>query len=457
MPTPLTSDADASTSGSILARPYALTTIGTFALVFFSAFEALAVTTVMPTVARELDGVRLYALAFAAPLASGVIGMVTTGWWSDRRGPIRPLTVSITLFALGLLVAGLAPTMPLLVVGRLVQGLGAGGLTVGLYVVVGKVFPGHLQPAVFASFAAAWVLPSLIGPSIAAWVSHLIGWRWVFLGVVALVAAATALILPALRALPPGDTATPSRGTAARLGWAVLAAVAVLALGLGGGGPKGLAISALAGVVVLVAVTSLVPRGTLLARRGLPSVVLTRGALSGGFFAAEAYLPFVLQERWGWSPAAAGGGLAAAGLSWALASQAQAKLGARLSDTAAMRWGAATLAVSAVGLWATVAFHPPAGLLVAAYGVGAAGMGFGYPRTSVATLAVSTDADRGFNSASLSIADSLGGALALAMCGVVFATAGDEPFEAVFVVAIVWSVLAALAAVRTARPAEPAA
>ncbi len=130
MPTPLASDADASTSGSILARPYALTTIGTFALVFFSAFEALAVTTVMPTVARELDGVRLYALAFAAPLASGVIGMVTTGWWSDRRGAARPLTLSIALFALGLLVAGLAPTMPLLVVGRLVQGLGAGGLTV---------------------------------------------------------------------------------------------------------------------------------------------------------------------------------------------------------------------------------------------------------------------------------------------------------------------------------------
>ena len=59
----------------MLSSSYAATTVGAFSLIAFSAFEALAVTTVMPTVARELDGVGLYALAFAAPLASGVIGI----------------------------------------------------------------------------------------------------------------------------------------------------------------------------------------------------------------------------------------------------------------------------------------------------------------------------------------------------------------------------------------------
>src|SRR4051812_28397021 len=149
-----------------------------FALVAFSAFEATAVTTVMPTVARELDGVGLYALSFAAPLASGVVGMVAAGRWSDRRGPVIPLSTALVLFAAGLVVCGLAPSMEVLVGGRVLQGLGGGALTVCLYVLVGLVFPAPLQPAVFTSFAAAWVLPTLFGPVLAAYVAHTLGWRW---------------------------------------------------------------------------------------------------------------------------------------------------------------------------------------------------------------------------------------------------------------------------------------
>ena len=58
---------DTSTAG-ILRRPYLLATVGTCALVFLSAFESLAVTTVMPVVSRDLNGAGLYALAFAGPL-----------------------------------------------------------------------------------------------------------------------------------------------------------------------------------------------------------------------------------------------------------------------------------------------------------------------------------------------------------------------------------------------------
>ena len=139
-----------------------------FGLIAFVAFEAMAVATVMPTVARDLDGLDLYALAFAAPLASGVVGMVAAGMWSDRTGPVVPLLASMALFSAGLLVCGLAPSMEVLLVGRVLQGLGGGALTVGLYVVVGLVFPATLRPAVFASFAAAWVLPALFGPGLAA-------------------------------------------------------------------------------------------------------------------------------------------------------------------------------------------------------------------------------------------------------------------------------------------------
>ena len=59
-------------------------------LIFLVAFEAFAVTTVMPTVSEALDGTQLYAFAFAGPLATGVIGMVVAGSWCDRHGPRGP-------------------------------------------------------------------------------------------------------------------------------------------------------------------------------------------------------------------------------------------------------------------------------------------------------------------------------------------------------------------------------
>ena len=105
----------------ILSSTYAATTIGMFALCAFAAFEATAVTTVMPTVAERLGGVGLYALSFAAPLASGVVGMVAAGAWSDRSGPVRPLAAALVLFALGLVVCGTAPSMDVLVAGRVVD------------------------------------------------------------------------------------------------------------------------------------------------------------------------------------------------------------------------------------------------------------------------------------------------------------------------------------------------
>lgn len=444
-PTPTTHPS----SRGIVERHYLLTTAGMFALVFFSAFEALAVTTVMPGVARELDGVRWFALSFAAPLASGVVGMVAAGRWSDRSGPAAPLLTAIAAFGAGLLVCGLAPSMPALVAGRLLQGLGGGALTVGLYVVVGQVYPRTLQPSVFASFAAAWVLPSLVGPSIAAWVAATAGWRWVFLGVVVLVAGATALIGPSLRSLPPRAAQPPATGSSRMLGWAMVAAAAVLTLDLADEALRhGWVLSALGALVAAYAVRALVPPGTLTGRAGLPSVVATRGTLSAAFFSAEAFLPFVLQDRWGWSPAAAGAVLAAAGLSWAAASQLQARLRDRLTDPAAMQTGAAALAAGTALAWVTVAAHASPVLLVVAYAVAAAGMGTGYPRTSVATLAVSDDADRGFNSSALSVADSLGGALALAVSGIVFAHS-DRSFPAVFVLPVAWSLVAVAAARRT--------
>ena len=411
----------------------------------------MAVTTVMPTISRELDGRDLYALAFAAPLASGVIGMVAAGAWSDRRGPAWPLMASLVLFSAGVLVCGVAPSMEVLTAGRVVQGMGTGALIVSLYVVVGVVYPTVLQPAVFASFAAAWVLPSLFGPAIAALVATTVGWRWVFLGIVILVAVAAVLIapvVPGLRTTVEGSDPVPR----SRLVWAVVAAVAVLAVELlGSSSIPVLAVAAAA--VALTALRPLLPARTLLAGRGLPAVIGTRGLMSAAFFCGQAYIVLVLQERWGYSAGQAGIALTVVGIVWALASQGQARLGQRITSEQAMVAGALALLGAAIGLWLTVGLDAPAVLAGVAFVVAGAGMGFGFSRTGVAMLAASTDRDRGFNSSALTIADSIGAALALSLCGIGFTLAertGGDPFLAVFGVAVVAAAGAVVTAWRTA-------
>lgn len=449
---------DTSTAG-ILSRPYLLATVGACALVFLSAFESLAVTTIMPLVSRDLDGASLYALAFAGPLATGVMGMVAAGNWSDRRGPAAPLYSSVALFVAGLLIAGMAGTMEILVLGRLVQGLGGGAMTVALYVLVARVYPPALHPKIFAAFAASWVVPSLVGPFAAGVVAQLSSWHWVFLGVVGLVVPALLMVVPAVRGMNSEPAAEPVPWAFGRMGWAALAAVAVLGLNLSAEVPGvGGAIAVVALVLALMAVRPLVPRGTLTARRGLPSVILVRGLASAAFFGAEVYLPYLLTERYAFTPTFAGLTLTGAALAWAGASAVQGRLGARLADDLAVKIGAALVLVAVISTLVTAAFALPAAVAIGGWILAGAGMGLMYPRLSVMTLALSTPENQGFNSAAMSISDSLGGALALALTGLVFtAFTTTNPFAGVFALTAVIAVVGVLIAPRVAVRAASAA
>ncbi|WP_244971470.1 MFS transporter [Paramicrobacterium chengjingii] len=437
-------------AAGILNRRYRWVTTGTVALVFFSAFESLAVTTVMPVVSADLNGEALYALAFAGPLATGIIGMVGAGTWADRRGPVVPLYASVAAFVIGLLIAGVAWTMDLFVVGRLVQGLGGGGLTVALYVVVARVFPAELHPKVFAAFAAAWVIPSLVGPFISGIVAETLSWHWVFLGVVGLVIVALAMIIPSLRSIERthGDGA---RFPARRLVLATLAAGGVLGLSLLGrlptvGWPLALGFGALA----VIAVARLMPRGVLRATHGLPSVIALRGLAAAAFIGAEVYVPYLLTREYAFSPSVAGLALTFAALSWSGASTVQGRIGLRLESVVFVRIGALLILVSTVTAALTAALHLSPVVLIIGWTIAGAGMGLVYPRTSIMVLTYSTTVDQGFNSSAMSIADSLGGALALAVTGILFTVAGSGlwAFAAVFALAVVLSIGASAVAPR---------
>ncbi|RFA22822.1 MFS transporter [Subtercola boreus] len=419
------------------------------ALILLSAFEALAVTTVMPTISAEFDGGSLYALAFSGPLAVGIVGMVTAGNWSDRSGPRRPLFTSVALFAGGLLVAGLSTNMELLVLGRLVSGLGGGGLTVALFVLVARVFPERLHPKVFAAFAAAWVVPSLVGPLVAGIVAQTVGWRWVFLGVVVLVVFAMVMVVPVMRGFTSRETGEPWK--ISRIAWSVVAATAVLAASLSGQVAERasttvvwmLAVGAI--VIAVVALCTLLPAGALLARAGLPTIILLRGLVSGSYFAAETYLPYFFTSQYALSPALAGLALSIAGLSWAGASWLQGRYSARISDVASIRIGIGLVLVALAVVLACSLFALPAVLAIVGWLIAGAGMGAMYPRLSVAMLRLSNASNQGFNSSALAISDSIGAASALALTAAIFSTAGNVTafsFTECFLLAAVLSLVA---------------
>jgi len=436
---------------------YVWVTLGAIAMIFLAAIQSLAVTTVMPLVSDDLAGEALYAVAFSGTLATSVIGMVAVGAWCDRSTPLAPLATAVLLFAVGLLVAGVAPTMEVLVAGRLLQGLGTGGQTVALYVVVARVFPAPLHGRVFAAFSAAWVVPSLVGPSLAGAVAQYLHWRWVFLGVAVLTVAAFALVWLRLRGTDLATTHPDDSPIARRLVWAVLVAVGALALSLAGGaGPWMPAVIAASVLLVAVSVRPLLPPRTLRGGRGLPSVVLMRALIAGSLFGAEIYLPKLLIDEYGFPPVWAGLALTAAALMWATGAAVQGRWGDVLGNTRITLLGTGLLFTATATATATAVWHLDPVVLVAGWSLGGAGMGLMYPRITVLTLAYSTAKNQGFNSSALSISDSVGSAVVIAAMGIVFTTLSGTAaaFPAVFAIAAALAVLALVPGLRLGHAHE---
>ncbi|MFI6758231.1 MFS transporter [Micromonospora sp. NPDC050417] len=434
-------------AGGLFARPFRALTVGMVSLISLLAFEALAVATAMPTVAQALDGLSLYALAFGGPAAIGVVTMVVAGLWSDARGPAAPVRHGVAWFVVGLVIAGTAQSMVQLVLGRVVQGLGSGLLIVALYVVVGRVYPERLHPRVFAAFAGAWVVPSLVGPAIAGLIVQYVGWRWVFLAVPLLALPAALLIRPGLRgvgrpaesaASAPGQSTSTGVGTAApnriapgslrRVAWASGAAVSAALLHLGGQRTGllaiGLVVVALGGLGLCV--PRLLPTGVLRAARGLPTVIALRGLAAAAFVGAEVFIPLLLARERQLAPALAGAALAAGAVSWSFGSWLQGRIRPPASRATLPRAGLLLMAAG-IALAGPLMLAPavPVVLGIVAWAVAGLGIGMAYPSMSVLTLELSAPQEQGRNSSALQLSDSLSGATVLAFTGALLAAAGQ--------------------------------
>ena len=145
------------------SRQLRATTAGLVLTVTLVASEALAVITILPVISHDLGGISLYGWVISAFSLGMLFGIVIGGAEADRRGPATPFVGGLILFAAGLAVGGLAPTMLVLVLARGLQGVGAGIIESVAFVSIGRSYDDSLRARVLAILATAWIVPGLVG------------------------------------------------------------------------------------------------------------------------------------------------------------------------------------------------------------------------------------------------------------------------------------------------------
>jgi MFS family permease len=410
------------------------------------AFEGIATATVMPALAADLDALADYAWAFNAYILSSLIGMVVAGQIGDARGPRIPLMLGVATFATGALLAGLAPSLTLLVMGRALQGVGGGAVLVGLYIFIARAYPESMRPKAFSALSAAWVLPSLIGPLIAGWLAEVVSWRAVFLLVPIFVIPFVLVMVPRLSTYEREGGATPPRS---RLFAGIIAAAGLLAIqdGLSRISVLGFIEAGLGLAVVGGCAPRLLPAGSLRLARGLPTTVMLRGVAAGAFFSAEAFIPLALVEVRGASVLVGGVCLGAGGVFWAVGSYLQSRLPGERDRSRAVRIGAVFITASLLAMPVIVLTDVPIWLSVPIWAVGAVGMGIAIPSISVQTMRLSPADQVGVSSSALQIVDSVMVVIAIATLGMVHAEAVLTDRATASTFALLWAMSAALAMV----------
>ena len=394
------------------------------------AYSFAAVTTAMPAAARELDGLPLYGLAFGITMAASVVSMSLAALWIDRSGPQKPLLAGVSIYVVGMLLSAFAPTMELLVAARALTGFGSGLDGVALYVCIARVFPAYLRPRMFGALAAAWLLPSIVGPALSGVVTDHFGWRWVFGTVPVLAAVAAVLVVRGTRgtgmnAPVPAKPGGPPAGTGwmvwRKPAWALAASVAVLMLGDASARARpwwpvelGLAV-----VVLGFAVNRLLPKGTWRAVRGLPSLILMRGLMGTAFTVVDVYLPLYMIDQRQLPAWLAGLSLTVGGVTWAVGAWLAGR--GRTTPPQSLRWGAAFMLLGM--LVAALVLLPGWPVWIAWIGWAAAGfgIGLGYPTQSVLVLEQSPEREQGSNASALQLSETLLTSATLGVVGAVFA------------------------------------
>lgn len=280
-------------------------------------------TSILPTVVADIGGMRLYAWNTTVFVVAAIVGAAAAVQVLQHLGARWAYILVAASFAAGSALCALAPSMPVMLLGRLIQGLAGGCLLAGPYVLVRRTLPPRLWPGALALFSGMWGCATLLGPAVGGGLAQYSSWRLAF---GALVLAALALAVGATIAFRRTNPNTAAKALPSRQ--LAMLAIAVLSASA----------STLAGSALLGALCLLVALGLLIglrradqaaASRLLPRAAYDRGGLLGPLYGTSAlmaitvtctelFIPLFLQRNQGHSALLAGYIAAAASAGWTI-------------------------------------------------------------------------------------------------------------------------------------------
>jgi MFS family permease len=172
--------------------------------VFLAAADGTIVATALPAIAASFGEVEMLSWVVVANLIAGTVAAPAYGRLADLFGRRRIMVLSLSLFMLASLLCALAPSFPLLLAARVVQGLGAGGLMTLAQALLGEIVPPRERGNYQGYLSACIVAGSTFGPVAGGFITQLWGWHAVFLTYLPLGAIAIGLVMRLPKGVPGG-------------------------------------------------------------------------------------------------------------------------------------------------------------------------------------------------------------------------------------------------------------
>ena len=173
-----------------------MTFIGIILGMFGIGIMQLVLATAMPVIVTEIGGDYLYSWIFSSYMLASLLTIPIFSKMADLYGRKKFYLLGMSIFAVGTLYGGLAPTMEHLIVARVLQGLGAGMMTPVSIALISDLFPAEKRGRMIGMFSFVQLLANLISPILGSVITKQLGWHWIFFFTLGMVL--TALLLVAL-------------------------------------------------------------------------------------------------------------------------------------------------------------------------------------------------------------------------------------------------------------------